>query len=37
VLSVPLKSMHTPCETVNLKDIQSLGEIIEAIVCEENL
>lgn len=37
VLSVPLKNMHTPCETVNLKDIKSLGEIIEAIVCEENL
>ena len=37
VLSVPLKNMHTPCETVNLKDVQSLGKIIEAIVCEENL
>ena len=37
VLSVPLRSMHTPCETVNLKDILSLEEIIEAIVCEGNL
>lgn len=37
VLSVPLKNMHTPCETVNLKDILSLKEIIGAIVREENL
>ena len=37
VLSVPLRNMHTPCETVNLKDIMSLKEIIGAIVCEENL
>lgn len=37
VLSVPLKNMHTPCETVNLKDIASLKEIIKVIVCEENL
>ena len=37
VLSVPLKNMHTPCETVNLKDIKSLAEILTAIVCEENL
>lgn len=37
VLSVPLKSMHTPGETVNLKDILSLKEIILAIVGQENL
>lgn len=37
VLSVPLKNMHTPCETVNLKDIISLKEILGAIVREENL
>lgn len=37
VLSVPLRSMHTPCETVNLKDILSLKEIIGVIVREENL
>ena len=37
VLSVPLKNMHTPCETVNLKDVLSLKEIIVAIACEENL
>ena len=37
VLSVPLRNMHTPCETVNLKDILSLKEIIGAIVCEERL
>jgi len=37
VLSVPLKNMHTPCETVNLKDIVSLKEILTSIACEENL
>lgn len=37
VLSVPLKNMHTPCETVNLKDILSLKEIIGVIVRKENL
>ncbi len=37
VLSVPLKNMHTPCETVNLKDIVSLKEILSVIMCEENL
>lgn len=37
VLSVPLKNMHTPNETVNLKDIKSLGDIILAIAYEENL
>lgn len=37
VLSVPLRSMHTPCETVNLKDILSLKEILLAIVGQENL
>lgn len=37
VLSVPLRNMHTPCETVNLKDILSLKEILLAIVSEENL
>lgn len=37
VLSVPLRNMHTPCETVNLEDIKSLAEILTAIVCEENL
>lgn len=37
VISVPLKNMHTPCETVNLRDIESLSKILEAIVCEENL
>ena len=37
VLSVPLKNMHTPCETVNLEDIKSLKEILSAIMCEENL
>lgn len=37
VLSVPLRNTHTPCETVNLKDILSLKEILLAIVSEENL
>ena len=37
VLSVPLKNMHTPCETVNLKDIKSLSRILTAIACEEDL
>ena len=37
VLSVPLRNMHTPSETVNLKDILSLKEILEAIVCKEDL
>lgn len=37
VLSVPLKNMHTPCETVNLEDIKSLAQVICAIACEENL
>lgn len=37
VLSVPLKNMHTPCETVNLKDIKSLEEILSCIIYEENL
>ena len=37
VLSVPLKNMHTPCETVNLEDIKSLAQILCAIAYEENL
>lgn len=37
VLSVPLRNMHTPSETVNLKDIVSLSEILQAIMYEENL
>ena len=37
VLSVPLKNMHTPCETVNLEDIKSLKEIIKAIVTDGEL
>ena len=37
VLSVPLRNMHTPCETVNLGDIKSLADILVAIVYEENL
>lgn len=37
VLSVPLKNMHTPCETVNLEDIKSLKEILIAVMYEENL
>ncbi|MBO5312641.1 MAG: hypothetical protein J6B29_01615 [Clostridia bacterium] len=37
VLSVPLKNMHTPCETVNLEDIKSLGEILLSVAYEENL
>ena len=37
VLSVPLKNMHTPCETVDLEDIKSLGDILLAIAYEENL
>ncbi len=37
VMSVPLKNMHTPCETVNLEDIKSLKEILSAVMYEENL
>lgn len=37
VFSVPLRNMHTPCETVKLEDIKSLAEILTAIICEENL
>ena len=37
VLSVPLKNMHTPSETVNLGDILSLSQILCAVVCEENI
>lgn len=35
VLSVPLRSMHTPSETVKLDDIASLKEIILAILYSE--
>ena len=37
VLSIPLKNMHTPCETVNLKDIESMAEILCEIAYEEKL
>lgn len=37
VLSVPLKNMHTPCETVNLADICSLKEVLTTLAYEENL
>ena len=37
VLSVPLRNMHTPSETVKLDDIKSLAEILCAIVYEELL
>lgn len=37
VISVPLRNMHTPCETVCLSDIAGLKEILGAIVREENL
>ncbi|MBQ7906828.1 MAG: M20/M25/M40 family metallo-hydrolase [Clostridia bacterium] len=32
VISVPLKSMHTPSEIVSLKDLKSLSNILKAII-----
>ncbi|MBQ7789158.1 MAG: M20/M25/M40 family metallo-hydrolase [Clostridia bacterium] len=37
LMSIPLKSMHTPSETVNLQDIKSLADILVAVSYEENL
>lgn len=37
VFSIPLRNMHTPCETVKLDDIKSLAEILSAIVVKEGL
>jgi endoglucanase len=37
VLSIPLASMHTPSEVVCLDDIKSMSEILNAIVCAEDL
>ena len=31
LISVPLKSMHTPSETVNLNDIKSLSDVLVKI------
>ncbi len=33
LMSIPLKSMHTPSEIVNLKDIKSLSDIIASVAC----
>lgn len=37
VFSIPLRNMHTPCETVKLDDIKSLAEILTAVICKEGL
>lgn len=37
VISVPLRSMHTPCEAVCLDDIASLANILRAIVCHREV
>ena len=37
LMSIPLKSMHTPSETVNLGDIKSLADILIAVATREDL
>ena len=37
LMSVPLKSMHTPSETVNLRDIKSLSDILVKIACQKDI
>ncbi len=37
LMSIPLKSMHTPSETVNLRDIKSLSNILASIVKEKTI
>lgn len=37
LLSIPLKSMHTPSETVSLRDIKSLSDILACIATREDL
>lgn len=37
LMSIPLKSMHTPSETVNLADIKSLSDILVAVIEKEGL
>ena len=37
VFSIPLRNMHTPCETVKLDDIKNLAEILKAVICKEGL
>ncbi len=35
LLSVPLRSMHTPVETVCIRDIKSLSDILAELVCSD--
>lgn len=37
LMSVPLKSMHTPSETVNLRDIKSLSDILVKIAYQKDI
>ncbi len=37
LMSVPLKSMHTPSETVNLRDIKSLSDILVRIAYNKSI
>lgn len=37
LMSIPLKSMHTPSEIVNLRDIKSLADIIASIACNSSV
>lgn len=37
LMSIPLRSMHTPSETVNLGDIKSLSSILLAVATKEEL
>lgn len=37
LMSIPLKSMHTPSEIVNLSDIKSLADIVASIACNASI
>ena len=37
LMSIPLKSMHTPSEIVNLRDIKSLADIVASIACNASI
>lgn len=35
VLSIPMRYLHLPCETVNIADIENAGKLLAAFVSEK--